>query len=134
MTLIGFSSGGIGSIEWLKRNPELVDRVITVSSPLSGNELASAATSLLGTLTPEWIRDLSIGRSPLAGLTTELAAKVTSFVGAPFDGIVTARSGRTELIRWIELSEYGVMGRFHPNVQERTPAVRDAVWGVLLSP
>jgi len=133
VTLIGFSSGGLGALEWLKHNAALVDRAITVSSPLRGNELATAGAALLGPLTPEWIRDLTISRSVLTGLTPSMLALVTSFVGAAFDGIVTARSSRSPLVRTIDLADYGVHAKFHPLVQERTAAVREAVWRELMT-
>jgi len=131
VSVIGFSAGGVGAVAWMRRHPEHVDRVVAVSSPLGGNEIATAATRVLGRMTPAWVRGLSQQESLLHDLDPELAQRVTSLVGSQFDGIVTARSGRDATIAVRELADLGVTKQFHPHVQMRVREVRHAAWEAL---
>lgn len=126
VSLIGFSNGGLASTSYLRAHPELVDRVVTVSSPLRGNEAASVGAALLGPLTPRWIRDISRARSPLTDMPAEVGARITSVTGAPFDGIVSARSGTDELVNVVRARDIGGRGLLHDRMQTHAEPIRAA--------
>lgn len=125
VSLVGFSAGGVGSVDYLRLHPGQVDRVVTVSSPLKGNWLAS----VLAPVTPQgtWFRDLAVNRAVLDDLPPSLDSRVTSIVGAPIDGIVTRRSGTSPRIEVVQADDV----RFHPLMQERNAGVRHDAWAAL---
>lgn len=131
VSLTGFSAGGAGSVAYLARHPRQIDRVVAISSPLRGNELATGATALLRGRTPRWIRDLSGEASAVRDLRPHLARRVTSLVGAGFDGLISARSGCAGGIRVVRVADVGVRTSLHVLMHERGPQLRRAAWHAL---
>ena len=131
VSIVGFSAGGVAGVDFLRHHPQLVDRVVAVSSPLLGNEAATAVTMLFGGLAPQWVRDLSSDAHVLRGIDHEIGARITSIVGRPFDGLVSARSGAHAAVYVIRGADLGAQALHHGAVQTSLPSVRAAAWHAL---
>lgn len=131
VSIVGFSAGGVAAVDYLRRHRDRVDRVVAVSSPLAGNELAAVVEDMLGPLVPRWVHDLTASESPLHRFDADLHGRVTSITGAYFDGVVTAKSGTFNEIDVVDSSELGSTGRFHSSMQTSVPAVRRAALAAL---
>jgi pimeloyl-ACP methyl ester carboxylesterase len=131
VSIVGFSAGGGAAVAYLRVVPERVDRVVAVSSPLRGNELATVGSKLLGGLMPRWVRDLSSDVAALRGIDASLGSRITSITGRSFDGIVSARSGAHESINVVRSAELGQSALHHGAVQTSLPGVRAAAWDAL---
>lgn len=88
-SLIGWSLGGIYAREVAKLRPELVDRVITLGSPFSGDPRANNGWWLY-----EFINDHKVDTPPL-DIVTAVKPPVPSYaVWSPIDGVVAPASAR----------------------------------------
>lgn len=118
--LVGWSLGGVFARELAKVRPDLVEKVVTMGSPFSGNMRANNVWRLY-----EWIAGHPVDKPPI---DTDLAEKPpvpTLALWSRRDGIVSVRSARGlpgESDRQIELAcshmGFGVSGRAYPSIIE----------------
>ena len=100
-SLIGWSLGGIYAREVAKLRPDLIDRVITLGSPFSGDPRANNGWWLY-----EFINDHPVDVPPLAIDAPVKPPVPTSAVWSPIDGVVAPVSARglpSESDRQIEI-------------------------------
>jgi pimeloyl-ACP methyl ester carboxylesterase len=122
--LVGWSLGGVFARELAKVRPDLVEKVVTMGSPFSGDMRANNVWRLY-----EWIAGHPVDRPPIEA---DLALKPpvpTLALWSRRDGIVSVRSARGlagESDRQIELDcshmGFGVSGRAYPKI---IAAIRD---------
>jgi pimeloyl-ACP methyl ester carboxylesterase len=122
--LVGWSLGGVFAREVAKARPDLVERVITLGSPFSGDPRGNNVWRLY-----EWIAGHPVDRPPI---DVDLAAKPpvpTLAIWSRRDGIVSVRSARGlphESDRQLELvcthMGFGVSGRAYPAIVEAVAA------------
>ncbi len=116
--LVGWSLGGVFAREIAKLRPELVEKVITLGSPFSGDMRANNVWRLY-----EWVAGHPVDDPPI---DTDLAEKPpvpTLALWSRRDGIVSVRSARGlpgESDREVELDcshmGFGVSGRAYPKI------------------
>ena len=100
-SLIGWSLGGIYAREVAKLRPDLIDRVITLGSPFSGDPRANNGWWLY-----EFINDHPVDAPPLAIDAPVKPPVSTCAVWSPIDGVVAPVSARglpSESDRQIEI-------------------------------
>jgi len=122
--LVGWSLGGVFARELAKRRPDLVDKVVTMGSPFSGDMRANNVWRLY-----EWIAGHPVDRPPIEADLPVKPPVPTLALWSRKDGIVSVRSARGlpgESDRQVELScshmGFGVSGRAYPKIIE---ALRD---------
>jgi alpha/beta hydrolase family protein len=116
--LVGWSLGGVFAREIAKLRPELVEKVITLGSPFSGDMRANNVWRLY-----EWVAGHPVDDPPI---DTDLAEKPpvpTLALWSRRDGIVSIRSARGlpgESDRQVECRcshmGFGVSGRAYPSI------------------
>lgn len=116
--LVGWSLGGVFAREIAKLRPELVEKVITLGSPFSGDMRANNVWRLY-----EWVAGHPVDDPPI---DTDLAEKPpvpTLALWSRRDGIVSVRSARGlegESDRQVECRcshmGFGVSGRVYPDI------------------
>ena len=89
VTLIGWSVGGIFTREIAKRRPELVERVITLGSPVSGDPRRNNFWRVY-----ERISGYPVDRPPVPVRPEEKPPVPTIALWSPNDGIVAAECAR----------------------------------------
>jgi len=116
--LVGWSLGGVFAREVAKLRPDLVERVITLGSPFSGDMRANNVWRLY-----EWIAGHPVDRPPIETDLAEKPPVPTLAIWSRRDGIVSVRSARglpEESDRQLELQcshmGYGVSGRAYPAI------------------
>ncbi len=118
VVLVGWSLGGVFARELAKRRPDLVEKVITMGSPFSGDPRGNNVWRLY-----EWIAGHPVDKPPIE---TDLAHKPpvpTLALWSRRDGIVSvacARGALGESDRQIELRcshmGFAVSGRAYPDI------------------
>ena len=118
--LVGWSLGGVFAREVAKRRPDLVEKVVTLGSPFSGDPRANNAWRLY-----EWIAGHPVDQPPVETVTWEKPPVPTLAIWSRRDGIVSIRSARGlpgESDRQVELDcshmGFGVSGRAYPKIIE----------------
>lgn len=91
VSLIGWSLGGLYARELAKLRPGVVDRVITLGSPFSGDMRANRAWRLY-----EWINRHPVDRPPVAVAVAEKPPVETFALWSALDGIVAPACARGE--------------------------------------
>ena len=116
--LVGWSLGGIFAREIAKLRPELVEKVITLGSPFSGDMRANNVWRLY-----EWVAGHPVDNPPIETDLAEKPPVPTLALWSRRDGIVSIRSARGlegESDRQIELRcshmGFGVSGRAYPDI------------------
>ena len=89
VTLIGWSVGGVFTREVAKRRPELVERVITLGSPVTGDPRRNNFWRVY-----ERISGYPIDKPPVPVRTEEKPLVPTIALWSPNDGIVAAQCAR----------------------------------------
>jgi hypothetical protein len=89
VTLIGWSLGGLYAREIAKRRPDLVERVITLGSPFSGDVHANNAWRLY-----EMVNDHKVTNPPIEASVHEKPPVPTIALWSRKDGIVAPASAR----------------------------------------
>jgi hypothetical protein len=124
VTLAGWSLGGVFARELAKKRPDLVEKVITMGSPFSGNMRANNVWRLY-----EWIAGHPVDRPPIEADLPLKPPVPTLALWSRKDGIVSVRSARGlpgESDRQVELHcshmGFGVSGRAYPKI---IAAIRD---------
>jgi len=118
IVLVGWSLGGVFARELAKRRPDLVEKVITMGAPFSGDPRGNNVWRLY-----EWIAGHPVDKPPIE---TDLAQKPpvpTLALWSRRDGIVSvacARGAPGESDRQIELAcshmGFAVSGRAYPDI------------------
>ena len=118
--LVGWSLGGIFAREAAKLRPDLVEKVITLGSPFSGDPRGNNVWRLY-----EWIAGHPVDRPPIESNLAEKPPVPTLALWSRRDGIVSvacARGGRSESDRQVELAcshmGFAVSGRAYPGIVE----------------
>jgi alpha-beta hydrolase superfamily lysophospholipase len=116
--LVGWSLGGIFARELAKVRPDLVDKVVTLGSPFSGDMRANNVWRLY-----EWIAGHPVDKPPIETDLPQKPPVPTLALWSRRDGIVSVRSARGlegESDRQVELScshmGFGVSGRAYPKI------------------
>lgn len=89
VSLVGWSLGGLYARELAKLRPEVVDRVITLGSPFSGDMRANRAWRLY-----EWINRHPVDRLPVQVCVAEKPPVKTFALWSAADGIVAPACAR----------------------------------------
>ena len=116
--LVGWSLGGVFARELAKARPDLVDKVVTLGSPFSGDMRANNVWRLY-----EWIAGHPVDKPPIEADLPQKPPVPTLALWSRKDGIVSVRSARGlpgESDRQVELScshmGFGVSGRAYPKI------------------
>lgn len=116
--LVGWSLGGVYAREAAKLRPDLVEKVITLGSPFSGDRRANNAWRLY-----ELVAGHPVDDPPIATVLEEKPPVPTLAIWSRRDGIVAAacaRGGAGESDRQVELDcthmGFGVSGRAFPKI------------------
>jgi pimeloyl-ACP methyl ester carboxylesterase len=116
--LVGWSLGGIYAREVAKARPDLVEKVVTLGSPFSGDPRANNAWRLY-----ERVAGHPVDNPPVEARTNEKPPVPTLAVWSRRDGIVAPASSRGtegESDRQVELDcghmDFGVSGRAFPKI------------------
>jgi pimeloyl-ACP methyl ester carboxylesterase len=116
--LIGWSLGGVFARELAKIRPDLVEKVVTMGSPFSGDMRANNVWRLY-----EWIAGHPVDRPPIEADLPRKPPVPTLALWSRKDGIVSVRSARGlagESDRQVELDcshmGFGVSGRAYPRI------------------
>jgi pimeloyl-ACP methyl ester carboxylesterase len=116
--LVGWSLGGVFAREVAKLRSDLVDRVITLGSPFSGDMRANNVWRLY-----EWVAGHPVDAPPIETNLSEKPPVPTLAIWSRRDGIVSVRSARglpDESDRQLELTcshmGFGVSGRAYPAI------------------
>ncbi len=116
--LVGWSLGGVFGRELAKLRPDLVDKVVTMGSPFSGNMRANNVWRLY-----EWIAGHPVDKPPIEADLPLKPPVPTLALWSRKDGIVSVRSARglpQESDRQVELTcshmGFGVSGRAYPAI------------------
>lgn len=116
--LVGWSLGGVFAREVAKLRPDLVERVITLGSPFSGDMRANNVWRLY-----EWVAGHPVDAPPIETNLAEKPPVPTLAVWSRRDGIVSVRSARGlagESDAQVELNcshmGFGVSGRAYPAI------------------
>lgn len=122
--LVGWSLGGVFARELAKARPDLVEKVVTMGSPFSGDMRANNVWRLY-----EWIAGHPVDKPPIEADLPLKPPVPTLALWSRKDGIVSVRSARGlpgESDRQVELvcshMGFGVSGRAFPKIIE---ALRD---------
>lgn len=122
--LVGWSLGGVFAREVAKLRPDLVEKVVTLGSPFSGDPRGNNVWRLY-----EWIAGHPVDQPPIDVVPAEKPPVPTLAVWSRRDGIVAvacARGEPGESDRQIELNcshmGFGVSGRAYPAI---VAAIRD---------
>jgi pimeloyl-ACP methyl ester carboxylesterase len=122
--LVGWSLGGVFARELAKVRPDLVEKVVTMGSPFSGDMRANNVWRLY-----EWIAGHPVDKPPIDADLPLKPPVPTLALWSRKDGIVSVRSARGlpgESDRQVELScshmGFGVSGRAYPKI---IAAIRD---------
>jgi hypothetical protein len=89
VVLVGWSLGGIFARELAKQRPELVDKVVTMGSPFSGDPRSNNVWRLY-----EWIAGHPVDDPPIKTVLSEKPPVPTLALWSRKDGIVSVRSTR----------------------------------------
>jgi len=118
--LVGWSLGGVFARETAKLRPDLVEKVITLGSPFSGDRRSNNAWRLY-----EWVAGHPVDDPPIDTVLEEKPPVPTLAIWSRRDGIVAcaaARGAAGESDRQIELHcthmGFGVSGRAYPKIVE----------------
>lgn len=118
VTLVGWSLGGIFARELAKLRPELVDKVVTLGTPFSGNPRANNAWRLY-----ELVAGHKLDSPPIGAKPAEKPPVPTLAIWSRRDGMVApacARGAEGEADRQIELDcshmAFAVSGRAYPRI------------------
>jgi len=116
--LVGWSLGGVLARELAKRRPDLVEKVITLGAPFSGDPRGNNVWRLY-----EWIAGHRVDKPPIDAVLAEKPPVPTLALWSRRDGIVSvacARGAQGESDRQIELScshmGFAVSGRAYPDI------------------
>jgi pimeloyl-ACP methyl ester carboxylesterase len=116
--LVGWSLGGVFARELAKVRPDLVEKVVTMGSPFSGDMRANNVWRLY-----EWIAGHPVDNPPIDADLAQKPQVPTLALWSRKDGIVSVRSARGlpgESDRQIELDcshmGFGVSGRAYPKI------------------
>jgi pimeloyl-ACP methyl ester carboxylesterase len=116
--LVGWSLGGVFARELAKLRPDLVETVVTMGSPFSGDMRANNVWRLY-----EWIAGHPVDKPPIDADLAQKPPVPTLALWSRKDGIVSVRSARGlpgESDRQIELDcshmGFGVSGRAYPKI------------------
>ena len=116
--LVGWSLGGVFARETAKLRPDLIDKVITLGSPFSGDRRSNNAWRLY-----EWIAGHPVDDPPIKSVLEEKPPVPTLAIWSRRDGIVAcaaARGAPGESDRQLELDcthmGFGVSGRAYPKI------------------
>lgn len=122
--LVGWSLGGVFARELAKVRPDLVEKVVTMGSPFSGDMRANNVWRLY-----EWIAGHPVDKPPIEADLPLKPPVPTLALWSRKDGIVSVRSARglpQESDRQVELDcshmGFGVSGRAYPKI---IAAIRD---------
>jgi hypothetical protein len=122
--LLGWSLGGVFAREVAKVRPDLVEKVVTMGSPFSGDPRSNNVWRLY-----EWIAGHPVDNPPIQTLLAEKPPVPTLALWSRMDGIVSVRSTRGlpgESDRQVEIDcshmGFGVSGRAYPKI---IAAIRD---------
>jgi hypothetical protein len=122
--LVGWSLGGVFAREVAKVRPDLVEKVVTMGSPFSGDPRSNNVWRLY-----EWIAGHPVDNPPIQTLLAEKPPVPTLALWSRMDGIVSVRSTRGlpgESDRQVEIDcshmGFGVSGRAYPKI---IAAIRD---------
>jgi pimeloyl-ACP methyl ester carboxylesterase len=124
VVLVGWSLGGIYAREVAKLRPDLVEAVVTLGTPFSGDPHSNNAWRLY-----ELVAGHKVESPPIEARLAEKPPVPTLAIWSPNDGVVApacARGGEGESDRRVELDcshmGFGVSGRAYPKIVE---AIRD---------
>jgi pimeloyl-ACP methyl ester carboxylesterase len=124
--LVGWSLGGVFARELAKVRPDLVEKVVTLGSPFSGDMRANNVWRLY-----EWIAGHPVDKPPIDADLAQKPPVPTLALWSRKDGIVSVRSARGlpgESDRQVELDcshmGFGVSGRAYPKI---IAAIRDFI-------
>jgi pimeloyl-ACP methyl ester carboxylesterase len=116
--LVGWSLGGVFARELAKVRPDLVEKVVTMGSPFSGDMRANNVWRLY-----EWIAGHPVDQPPIEADLPQKPPVPTLALWSRKDGIVSVRSARglpQESDRQVELDcshmGFGVSGRAYPKI------------------
>ncbi|WP_395614570.1 alpha/beta fold hydrolase [Allosphingosinicella sp.] len=116
--LVGWSLGGVFAREFAKERPELVEKVVTMGSPFSGDPRSNNVWRLY-----EWIAGHPVDDPPIKTVLSEKPPVPTLALWSRKDGIVSVRSTRGlpgESDRQLEIDcshmGFAVSGRAAPAV------------------
>ena len=122
--LVGWSLGGVFAREVAKQRPDLVEKVVTLGSPFSGDPHNNNVWRLY-----EWVAGHPVDKPPIESDLAEKPPVPTLALWSRRDGIVSIRSARGlphESDRQVELHcshmGFGVSGRAYPAI---IAAIRD---------
>jgi pimeloyl-ACP methyl ester carboxylesterase len=120
VVLVGWSLGGVFAREVAKLRPDLVEKVITMGSPFSGDPRGNNVWRLY-----EWIAGHPVDKPPIDSVLAEKPAVPTLAMWSRRDGIVSvacARGAEGESDRQIELAcshmGFAVSSRAYPGIIE----------------
>jgi pimeloyl-ACP methyl ester carboxylesterase len=118
IVLVGWSLGGVFAREAAKLRPDLVEKVVTLGSPFSGDPRGNNVWRLY-----EWIAGHKVDDPPIKTNLAEKPPVPTLALWSPRDGIVSiacARGLPHESDRQVELDcshmGFGVSGRAYPQI------------------
>ena len=116
--LVGWSLGGVFAREVAKVRPDLVEKVITMGSPFSGNPRSNNVWRLY-----EWVAGHPVDKPPIDVVLAEKPPVPTLAIWSGRDGIVAvscARGQPHESDQQVELAcshmGFGVSGRAYPAI------------------
>jgi hypothetical protein len=116
--LVGWSLGGVFAREIAKLRPDLVEKVVTLGSPFSGDPHANNVWRLY-----EWVAGHPVDKPPIDSNLAEKPPVPTLALWSKRDGIVSVRSARGlpgESDRQVECHcshmGFGVSGRAYPEI------------------
>lgn len=116
--LVGWSLGGVFAREVAKVRPDLVEKVVTMGSPFSGDPRSNNVWRLY-----EWIAGHPVDNPPIQTVLAEKPPVPTLALWSSKDGIVSVRSARGligESDRQVEIPcshmGFGVSGRAYPKI------------------
>jgi len=116
--LVGWSLGGVFAREVAKLRPDLVEKVVTLGSPFSGDPHNNNVWRLY-----EWVAGHPVDQPPIESNLAEKPPVPTLALWSRRDGIVSIRSARGlpgESDRQVELRcshmGFGVSGRAYPAI------------------
>lgn len=128
VTLVGWSLGGVFAREVAKRRPELVEKVVTLGAPFSGDPRANNAWRLY-----ELIARHKVDSPPIEVRPAEKPPVPTLALWSRRDGVVApacARGLEGESDRQVELDcshmGFGVSARAYPQIVSAINAFRDS--------
>jgi len=120
IALVGWSLGGVFAREVAKRRPDLIERVVTLGSPFSGDPRGNNVWRLY-----EWVAGHPVDAPPIQAILHEKPPVPTLALWSRRDGIVSiacARGQEGESDKRIELDcthmGFAVSGRTYPKLIE----------------